>query len=250
LSKYGNGDVRILVSWVGQTDLNAASGVAEAGIGPIGQAVTSREFGLVALLSNYPKDKTAVFLPWVERRTKATVELTLIELTRPTHFGEIYQAATQTVGRLLERFGDNARLTFHLSPGTPAMAAVWIILAKTRFGAELIESSRQRGVETANIPFDLSAEYIPDVYRSADRGLVRLGAGLTEEAPEFADIIHRGRRTHGSSPSTSGSPRLFRRPFQTLRCRKPRRSASIAASGRACLPCARRLRSPLMRMSR
>ena len=30
-------------------------------------------------------------------------------------------------------------ITFHLSPGTPAMAAIWIILAKTRYGAELIE---------------------------------------------------------------------------------------------------------------
>ncbi len=55
--------------------------------------------------------------------------------------------------------------TFHLSPGTPAMAAVWIILAKTRFPAELIESSIQHGVRTASIPFDISADFLPDLLR-------------------------------------------------------------------------------------
>ncbi|KAA6184227.1 sigma-54-dependent Fis family transcriptional regulator [Thiohalocapsa marina] len=56
----------------------------------------------------------------------------------------------------------------------------------------MIESSRQGGVRTAEIPFELSAEYIPDIYRTADRGLVRLGAGLAGEAPEFTDIVHQG----------------------------------------------------------
>jgi len=184
--------MRILVSWIGQTDLNAAAGTAEAGLGPIGQAVTQRVFDQVVLLCNYAKDRAASYLPWVERQTRAPVEVRLVQLSRPTHFGEIYQAVTDTVGGLLDRFGDEARLTFHLSPGTPAMAAVWIMVAKTRYGAELIESSRQEGVRTAEIPFAISAEYIPDVYRRADLGLARLGAGVSEDAPAFADIRHQG----------------------------------------------------------
>jgi DNA-binding NtrC family response regulator len=183
--------MNILVSWIGQTDLDAAAGEERAGLGPVGQAVTQRSFDLVVLLSNYPKAASADYVAGVEGHTKATVELTLVELSSPTNFGEIYEAVTAQVGTLLAKHGPTARLTFHLSPGTPAMAAVWIIVAKTRYGAELIESSKQHGVRTANVPFDISAEFVPEVYRRADRDLARLSAGVTEDAPEFSDIIHR-----------------------------------------------------------
>lgn len=183
--------MNILVSWIGQTDLNAAAGEERAGLGPVGQAVTERSFNLIILLSNYPKAASANYVVWIEGRTKAAVELNLIKLSGPTNFGEIYQAVTEKVGALLVKHGDTIRLTFHLSPGTPAMAAVWIIVAKTRYGAELIESSQKQGVRTANVPFDISAEFVPEVYRRADQDLTRLSAGVPQEAPEFSDIIHR-----------------------------------------------------------
>ena len=82
-------------------------------------------------------------------------------------------------------------LTFHLSPGTPAMAAIWIILGKTRFPAELIESSREHGLRVASVPFDMSADFLPDLLRQPDARLERLSVGLPPEAPEFADIVHR-----------------------------------------------------------
>ena len=180
------------MTWIGQTDLSAAVGDPTAGLGPIGQAVTQRTYDRVVLLCNYPKPKGDTYLPWIAGHTAAQLELNPVELSSPTHFGEIYHAVIAVVEGILNRFRDEARLTFHLSPGTPAMAAVWIIVAKTRFGAELIESSRQQGVRTAEIPFDLSAEYIADVYRRADRGLLRIGAGLADEAPEFTDIVYQG----------------------------------------------------------
>ena len=43
------------------------------------------------------------------------------------------------------------------------MAAVWIILAKARFPAQLIESSPQAGVQDAPVPFDITAEFNPDL---------------------------------------------------------------------------------------
>jgi transcriptional regulator with PAS, ATPase and Fis domain len=71
------------------------------------------------------------------------------------------------------------------------MAAVWIIIAKTRFPATLIESSIKGGVKDASIPFDISAEFIPDLLRKPDAKLEKLTAGLLSEAPEFENIIHR-----------------------------------------------------------
>jgi len=73
------------------------------------------------------------------------------------------------------------------------MAAVWIILAKTRFPAELIESSREQGVRTASVPFDISADFIPDLLREQDERLRQASSAEPPAAPEFADIIHRSR---------------------------------------------------------
>ncbi len=119
--------------------------------------------------------------------------MTRESLSGPTQFGEIYEAAVRTCVAAVEGRRSDVALTLHLSPGTPAMAAVWIILAKTRFPAELIESSRQHGVRTASVPFDISADYIPDLLRSQDERLRRLSAASVREAPQFADILHRSR---------------------------------------------------------
>jgi transcriptional regulator with PAS, ATPase and Fis domain len=73
------------------------------------------------------------------------------------------------------------------------MAAVWIILSKTRFPAELLESSQQHGVRTVSVPFDISADFIPDLLRTPDKELERLSSGLPPESPEFEDIIHRSK---------------------------------------------------------
>ncbi len=94
----------------------------------------------------------------------------------------------------MREFREQPQLTFHLSPGTPAMAAIWVILGKTRYKAELIQSSRQKGVETASVPFDiaLSPEFVTDVLRIPDKQLEKLSAGSSEEALRFGDIIYRG----------------------------------------------------------
>ena len=179
---------RILVTWVGQTDLDAAQGKETAGLGPIGQACKAREFDLIVLLSNYSKQQGANFLKWLEQQTKATVELHPTQLSSPTAFAEIYQAVVGRIELLREKYGDATRLTFHLSPGTSAMAAVWIIVAKTRFGAELLQSSREHGVQTAEIPFDISAEL---VFNRPDRDLERLTAGLPDQTAAFEGIVYR-----------------------------------------------------------
>ncbi|MCY3788209.1 MAG: AAA family ATPase, partial [Gemmatimonadetes bacterium] len=58
-------------------------------------------------------------------------------LSSPTNFGQIYEAATRVVTESLEHHGKDSDLTFHLSPGTKAMAAVRIKLAKTCIPADL-----------------------------------------------------------------------------------------------------------------
>ena len=183
--------MKYLFSWVGNTDLKAATENSKPGFGPIAQALVKRKFDRVVLLSDHGKKNNDTFAKWLKSSASISIKVHSAKLTSPTNFGEIYESASKTVQESIKGNTQDAELTFHLSPGTPAMAAVWIILAKTRFSAELVESSREAGVKTVSFPFDISADYIPDLLRKPDEELVRLSEGLPEEAPEFKDIIHR-----------------------------------------------------------
>ena len=112
-------------------------------------------------------------------------------LSSPTSHADIYRAVIRAAAWVLEKYGKKTRLTFHLSPGTPAMAAIWIIVAKTRFEAELIESSKEKGVATVDVPFDLAAEFIPAAVQQTSEDLARLAEGPRLEEPKFGDILHR-----------------------------------------------------------
>jgi len=183
----------ILICWLGATDLKAASQNEKVGLGPIAQAATARYYDEIALISDYGKDRTFPYIAWLQEKSPSKITVHYESLSSPTNFGEIYQTASRIVSDKITKHGPSISLTFHLSPGTPAMAAVWIILAKTRFPAELIESSLKHGVRTASVPFDMSAEFIPDLLRGPDKRLEKLSAGLPPEAPEFESIVHRSR---------------------------------------------------------
>ena len=184
---------RVLLAWVGSTDLRAPMEQAVVGLGPVAQAIGAREFDEVVLLSNFPKSSVEPYAKWLSGRASCCIQIEYCELSRPTEFGEIYTATVDAVQDVLRRHRDGVDLTFHLSPGTPAMAAIWILLAKTRFPAELIESSREHGVRTVSIPFEISVDFLPDLLRRPDKALEQLSAGLPPEAPEFDEIVHRGR---------------------------------------------------------
>jgi DNA-binding NtrC family response regulator len=173
--------------------LRAPQETRSIGLGPIAQALEARQYDDAIIISDYPRSKVNEYLKWLENRTDTKISTTFVTLTSPVNFGEIYEAAVKVVTEVKNGSEHNPALTFHLSPGTPAMAAVWIILAKTRFPAELIESSKEGGVCTASIPFDISAEFIPDLLRKPDEALERLSASLPPAAPEFADLVHRSR---------------------------------------------------------
>lgn len=182
---------QVLFTWIGRTDLNAAAGETPAGLGPIGQAIEQLNFDRIELLSNYPPEQNKNYLAWLRRRFAGKTTLHNIALSSPTAFGEIYQSAVEVISQSDGGRSKDRKMTFHLSPGTPAMASIWIILAKTRYGAELIESSPQGGVRTVSIPFEISAEFLPDLLAKPDDELKRLSAGAPPDSPVFTDIIHR-----------------------------------------------------------
>jgi transcriptional regulator with PAS, ATPase and Fis domain len=182
---------KILVSWIGATDLRALSNKNNVGIGPIAQAVNSSDYEIIVLISDYSEGETVEYHQWLQDKTLSKITIEYVNLSSPTDYGEIYQFANQLIESLQKKYGVETSLTFHLSPGTPAMAAIWILLSKTKYHSELIESSKQHGVKTVEIPFDISAEFIPGIFQKSDNQVKLLAAGLHTESPEFKDIIHR-----------------------------------------------------------
>lgn len=183
----------ILICWIGFTDLKASAGKEDVGLGPIAQAVTSLSFNEIHLISDRPESEDTAYIKWLNSKCASKIILHKTELSSPTHFGEIYESAVKVLEEAKRRHSEDIALTFHLSPGTPSMAAVWIILSKTRYPATLIESSIEKGVKVASVPFDISAEFLPDLLRGPDIRLEKLSAGLPPEAPEFENIVHRSR---------------------------------------------------------
>ncbi|MEI6206793.1 MAG: sigma-54 dependent transcriptional regulator [Desulfuromonadales bacterium] len=181
---------KILISWIGRTDLRAVKEGETVGLGPIAQAVRVLSFDRIVLLNNFPEAEVKPYIDWLRGIKKVSVSARQVTLASPTNFAEIYEAASGSVQQCSADFGSDIELTFHLSPGTPAMAAVWILIAAGQYPAELIESSREQGVNTVTIPFEIAAEYLPRLREKQDLLIRERFAALPPNAPAFEEIIH------------------------------------------------------------
>lgn len=178
---------RWLISWIGRTDINAMGDGAP--FGPIASALDgTHAYTRIWLLNNMDPSSGDRYRDWLAARAPCSVEMRQVALSSPTQYGEIYEQVSAFLSGL-GLPGRSIELTFHLSPGTPAMIAIWIILAKTRFPARLIQTSLERGLETADFLFDLASDFLPEYLRRSEERIGRLQAPVPA-APEFAAIIH------------------------------------------------------------
>ena len=179
-----------LFAWLGNSDLRASEDASGADFGPILMALETGAYERLVLLSDHGQQKTQNFVAWLSGKFTGVTDVRHAKLRSPTDFEDIYVAANGAVSATLSS-SPGLPITFHVSPGTPAMAAVWVLLAKAKYGASLIESSREHGVRPVVVPFDLAAEFLPVASKQADEALAHLVQGLPPAAPEFASIIHR-----------------------------------------------------------
>ena len=130
-------------------------------------------------------------------------------------------------------------LCLHLSPGTPAMAAVWLLLGKTCYPATFYEIYGGQAWVT-EVPFDLTIDVIPEIFRDPDAHWQHLAAespsqvegfqNLLGDSPAICEAAGRAKRQRceGSrswcwekaARARNCSPRRFTRPAQgeTSRC--------------------------------
>jgi transcriptional regulator with PAS, ATPase and Fis domain len=185
----------VLVSWIGQHDLNPSQG-KNTGDGPILSALKELgKFTKIYLIANYPKKETDKYVSWLESQIDIEIVKENVKISSPIHFGDIHKAADSILEKVTKENKD-CSIMIHLSPGTPAMAAVWILLGKTKYNTDFIQSSREKGTQDANIPFDITAEFLPGLTKSSDQKIQDIILSQPTDTSEFNDIITRNPLVH------------------------------------------------------
>jgi DNA-binding NtrC family response regulator len=179
---------RVLTCWVGGNDLKAPGG---GEVGPILSTLRSASFDRVELLSSYPAERVEPYLAWLKASVSIGIELHYESLSSPVHFGEIYKAANKHLERLSSPRTD---LSILISPGTPAMQAIWILLGKTRYPATFYQSSLEQGVQTVEVPFEITAEYVPAANTITGEKLLQLSEVQAPVNAAFDSIIAQSSR--------------------------------------------------------
>jgi transcriptional regulator with PAS, ATPase and Fis domain len=187
---------KILLTWLGVTDLKSSRQETGGHLGPIAGAVTERGYKNVYILSCHSKTDDSNYIKWLKSVTSVNAVIKNVTIKHPMDFDSIYETAKQFTFEI-EKTHKAVEPVFALSPGTPAMAAAWIILSKTLFlQAELIESSVQDAkgdyqVRTASVPFDISAERVIDMLRGPDEKLNMLFQNLPPKKDRFPEIVYK-----------------------------------------------------------
>ena len=193
--------MKALVSWIGHTDLKALAVEVPIGMrkriaalvrgdltppddanGPVKTMVQAEAFDQIHLLADIPADIAEAFVTWLG----VAATLHKVDLHGPTNYKEVFLISDEV---LMTVAGQGAtELHYLLSPGTPTMAAVWVLLGKTKYPGRFWQTWKGEAAET-EIPFDITLDVVPQLLRGADSRLQHLAARGPSELQGFEGII-------------------------------------------------------------
>jgi len=112
-----------------------------------------------------------------------------VDLKNPTDYAEVFATADGELAKLkADKSWPNINLSIHLSPGTQTMAAVWLLLGKTRYPATFYQTYKGKAWIT-DVPFNLAVDFAPEVFRQADAHLQHLTSLSPGEIEGFRQIV-------------------------------------------------------------
>lgn len=197
---------KTLVCWIGHADLLAMAATfpeeqrkrlagevggtlrSNGGDGPIRTLVMRESFDDIHLLSNYPTWVGRAFSKWLGGATKVHE----VQLKDPTDYTQVFNVSDQVLSQICFSDSRGMDLCIHLSPGTPAMTAIWVLLGKSRYPARFFQTHGGRAWQT-EIPFDLVVDFLPNLLRGSDTHLVGLAAKAPGEIGGFEAIVGNSR---------------------------------------------------------
>lgn len=166
-----------LFSWLGAQDVRACLNRRAGGsqTGPLPSMLMNGEFTDVIILSNWndayktdgkgdhPSEKECIeAIDWLDASSKAKVTFKHIDLQNPTDLHSVYNYSLNAVENF-KLSDDEFDYTYNLSSGTWAMAIAWALISKTRIPGQCMGQGRGRPPENVEIPFDISAELLPNI---------------------------------------------------------------------------------------
>ena len=182
-----------LVCWLGDSDL-AQFKETSGKRGPIHSTLEIRGFKQLhllynqALLKRYNMDSVEPYAVWLEQCFNLKVSVCKAQLESPVHYGDIYKAANSLLTRLVEALSKN-EISVLLSPGTPQMHAVWLLMCRTSFDLPMLEWSEEQNVIDVDMPFNISADFLPAALAETDLVWRRLFSGNSPASAAFEDIV-------------------------------------------------------------
>jgi DNA-binding NtrC family response regulator len=154
--------------------------------GPLKTAVSREKFGEVHLLSNYPAMVHKPFATWLGGKPV----IHSAHLPDPTDYVRLFEASNRVLAEVIQqpRGSGDRELCILLSPGTPAMAVVWVLLGASRYPAKFFQTFRGE-LREAMMPTHLFEGIVPDLIRDRDIALSNLAAKSPQEVRGFEEIV-------------------------------------------------------------
>ena len=191
----------LLISWIGYADLKSieddlpvskhkmlfgksANIMADDNKGPIKTLLKCISFDEVHLLENYPIGIAKHYAKSVNSK----VILHHVKLKNPIDYKEVFKISDNILSDIVAKQRGNYQLNIHLSSGTPAMAAVWVLLGKTKYPAKFYQTYNKKAIVT-DIPFDISVDFVPKLLRDSDFRFQHLASKPPSEIEGFDSII-------------------------------------------------------------
>jgi len=177
---------KILLSWLGNADINGQGSSDEPG--PLIRILESDQYKYLYLLHNQPQKDVDQYLSTIRSKFELEIISRQAHISSPVHFGDIYREFDATIEEAHQQNPDG-ELFIQITSGTPAMAAVSILVGKAKYPARFIQASREQGVQEADLPFDIVADFLPALAKHNDQSLTQMMSGYAPDTAAFDNII-------------------------------------------------------------
>ena len=194
---------RLLFSWIGHADLRAMAATLPLdqqeevlkGLkppepltgqpGPLKCLLDHEAFDEVHLLTDHAATKNRPFVKWLG----GSPILHNVKIANPTDYAEIFRVVDAELASIVNvPHVERLDLCMHLSPGTPAMTAIWLLLGKSKYRPTTFFQTHDCKAWVTEVPFDLVVDYVPQVLRDADAKLQSLASQSPQEVQGFEKI--------------------------------------------------------------
>ncbi len=146
--------ISLLVSWIGDHDFNYTDSTS-LHTGPVVALLDQKadEFDEVHLFYDDHNIEASVrFCEKINSEFGSKVICSNKKLKNPTDYHEIYTVVTASLEAIQKAHANETiRWSFHTSPGTSQMAAIWLLLSKTEYPAELYQAWIDKETYTSKV---------------------------------------------------------------------------------------------------